>query len=65
MNETRQPAKLAFASGMIGLGILGCHRGHFQAVRVPTCDGDNDLVVYNHSNAAVDVYFSGMPCDSM
>lgn len=23
-----------------------------------TCDGDNGLVVYNHSNSAVDVYFT-------
>lgn len=37
---------------------MGCHRGHYQAVRVQRCDGDNALLISNASNTAVDIYFS-------
>jgi hypothetical protein len=36
---------------------MACHRCHVQAVKDPRCDGDNVLLVYNHSSGPVDVYY--------
>ena len=59
MNEAHQPARIVFVAAVAPLLIaLACHPSHYQAVRVATCDGDNALVVQNHSNGAVDVYFT-------
>ena len=48
---TRAAVVLLFAA-------LACHRGYYQAVKDPRCDGDNVLLVNNHSTGPVDVYFS-------
>lgn len=71
MNETPYSFRFAFAIEMIGrrpmqrsaavvllVAALACHRGHTQLVKNPRCDGDDVLVVYNHSRGAVDIYYS-------